>query len=369
LSGSSLEVSPITPPPALFILGPVPSIIRCWLTDAFSNEALLYAAVCSGSYVSSLGTALITKLGLEESVMHNEERPYIKLTLYLTEARLQQSSSRPVSPQPQPQLPSLKIKFLVRETAAEDDSIQIIIGSDVLRSCNADISFYEDKMSVVDDEGNRVCIRLVRPEKDSTFRYLCTGPDTAHPDFQTSHVKGKYPAGVIGQPAPAVQSTSAPASTRVSIGEADKPHLQESGDSPASVTTFSTAATATDSPRTSSARSEEAGVWGPWRRDSKPDNAAVNKASTARARTMKVLRPTKPASRVASASTPNSATSEHVEFQNSHSENILPGQPAARTSSDENRPGKVPASNPVGGASAFGWLKSSSSGNQPTRQA
>lgn len=369
LSGSSLEVSPMTPPPGLFLLGPVPSIIRCWLTDTFSNEALLYAAVCSGSYVSSLGTKMITKLGLEESVMHNEEQPYIKLPLYLTEARVQTPSSRPASPQPQ--LPSLKVKFLVRETGPEDDSIQIIIGSDVLRSCNAEISFVQDKMTIVDDEGNRVCIPLVRPEKDSVFKHLCTGPDTTVRGFQPSRVNGKPTVGFIGLHAPAAQSTSAPASTRVSIGESDeahKLHLQESGVSPICASAFSTSATATDSPHASAAKSEGAGVWGPWRRESKSDNAAANKASNARARTMKVLRPTKSSSRVASASTPTSATSEHVEFQNSHSENTPPGQPVGRRFSDENRSGKAPASNPIGGASAFGWLNSSSSGNNSTRQ-
>ena len=363
LSASSLEVSPMTPPPGLFLLGPVPSIIRCWLTTNFSNESLLYAAVCSGSFVSSLGSTLISKLGLEQSVMRNEDRPYIKLSLYLTEARLQQSSSRPASPQPEPQVPSVKIKFLVRETGPEDESIQIVIGSDVLRSSNADISFSDDKMSMVDDDGNRVCIRLVRPEKDSTFKYLCTGPDTTHKSSQFSQTNGKYSVGAIGQSTPAGhQSTSAPVSARVSIGSADethKLHLQEFNDSPNSVSTYSTSATATDQPQTTSNKPDGAGVWGPWRRESKQDAAAALKATTARARTMKVLRPS---SRVTSASTSTHATSEHHEFPSSHSENIPPGQFAGRASSDENRSGKARASNPVGGASAFGWLKSDPSG-------
>jgi len=361
LSGSSLEMSPLTPPPGLFLLGTVPSIIRCWLTDTFSHEALLYAAVCSGSYVSSLGSALIARLGLQESVMHNEEGSYIKLPLYLTEARVQQPSSRSASPQPQ--LPSLKVKFWVRETGTADDSIQIIIGSDVLRSCNAEVSFVQDKMTIVDDEGNRVCIPLVRPEKDSVFKHLCTVPDTTALAFQSLHVDGKSSVGVIGQHAPAAQqSTSTPASTRVSIGEADeahKPQLQESENSPINASTFSTSATATDSLQSSTSKSEGTGVWGSWRRESKPDNAA-NKVSTARARTMKVLRPSKPASRVASASTPSSATSDHSEFQNSHS--------ASRRSSDENRPAKAPVSNPIGGASAFGWLNPNVSGKQGPHQ-
>lgn len=360
LSASSLEVSPMTPPSGLFVLGPVPSIIRCWLTTNFSNESLLYAAVCSGSYVSSLGSTLISQLGLEQSVMHNEERPYIKLPLYLTEARLQQSSSRPASPQPEPQIPSVKIKFLVRETGPDDDSIQIIVGSDVLRSSNADISFSDDKMSMVDDDGNRVCIRLVRPEKDSTFKHLCTGPDTTHKRSQFSHTNGKCTAGVIGQSASAArQLTSAPVATRASIGSADEPHKLQESDSPNSVSTYSTSTTAADPLPTTGTQTDGPGVWGPWRRESKQETATTLKATTPRARTMKVLRPS---SRVTSVSTPTSATSEHHDFQHSQSENSLPGQSAGRVSSDESRSGKAPASNPIGGASAFGWLKSNSSG-------
>ncbi|KAJ6131282.1 hypothetical protein N7523_001742 [Penicillium sp. IBT 18751x] len=363
LSASSLEASPMTPPPGLFLLGPVPSIIRCWLTTNFSNDSLLYAAVCSGSYVSSLGSTLVSKLGLEQSVMHNEDRPYIKLSLYLTEARLQQSSSRPASPQPEPQIPSVKIKFLVRQTGPEDESIQIVIGSDVLRSSNAEISFSDDKMSMVDDDGNRVCIRLVRPERDSTFKYLCTGPDTTHKRSQSSQINGKYHVGAIGQSTSAAkQSSSAPVSARLSISSADephRPHLHDFSDSPNSGSTYHLSATATDQQQNTSTKADGGGVWGPWRRESKQDAAAALKATNARARTMKVLRPS---SRVTSASTSTHAPSDHHEYQGSHSENIPPGQSAGRASSEENRSGKAPASNPVGGASAFGWLKSGSSG-------
>lgn len=371
LMGSSVSASPLTPPPGLFLLGPVPCIIRCWMTTNFSNESLLYAAVCSGSYVSSLGTSMITKLGLEDSVMHEEDRPYIKLPLYLPEASVHQASSRSASPEPQ--LPSLKIRFLVRETDPTDDSIQIILGSDVLRAHNADILFSSDKITMSDDERNRINIPLVRPEKDSVFKLLCTVPDIPHPGLQSTHTNGQHPAGVIGQPAPVpLQSTSAPASTRVSIGEADeseKPCLSGSGDSPVSVSTSSTPATATDTQSTS-AKSEGAGVWGSWRREAKPEVTAANNKST-RGRPMKVLRPTKPTTRVgSSATTPTSATAEHGETHSTNHSETAPtsAHPTARSFFDDSRASKASAPNPIGGASAFGWLNPSSSATRATRQ-
>lgn len=356
LMGSSFTESPLIPPPGLFLLGPVPCIIRCWLTEQFSNESLLYAAVCSGSSVSSLGTSVIAKLGLEDSVMHDWDRPYIKLPLYLPEASVHQSSSRSASPESQ--LPTLKIRFLVRETNAYDESIQIVLGSDVLRAHNADIMFSQDKINMVDSERNRVSIPLVRPEKDSVFRLLCTVPDTTHPDFHANaQVNGHSSVGAVGQPSKTLhQSTSAPASTRVSVGEADeghKPRLQEPDDTPKGDTTSPTTVTSDTSIPTS--KPEAAGVWGSWRRDSKTTTTTPN--TTGRNR-MTVLRPAKASTRAGSStSTPTSATVDH-------------GEPNSQpdTHSTQTVTGKSTAPNPVGGASAFGWLNPASSAPHVTRQ-
>lgn len=361
LMSSSFTESPLIPPPGLFLLGPVPCIIRCWLTEHFSNESLLYAAICSGSYVSSLGTSVIAKLGLEESVMHDSDRPYIKLPLYLPEASIHQSSSRSASPEPQ--LPSLKIRFIVRETNPHDDSIQIVLGSDVLRAHNADILFSQDKINMVDNERNRISIPLVRPEKDSVFRLLCTVLDTTHPDFDSNaHVNGHGPVGTVGQPPKNLhQSTSAPASTRVSVGDADdahKPRLQESGDAPKGDSTSPTTVTSETSIPPS--KPEAAGVWGTWRRDSKPNTTTANTSGRNR---MTVLRPAKASSRAGSStSTPTTATVDHGEPDATHQSHAGP------RSSESNQSGKASAPNPVGGASAFGWLNSTSSATRATRQ-
>lgn len=350
MGSSSFSGSPLTNPPAgLFLLGPVPCIIRCWLTTNFSNESLLYAAVCSGSYVSSVGASLIHKLGLQAEVTQDDGQSYIKLPFYLPEASVHQSSSRPSSPEPQ--LPSLTIRFLVREANAAEDSIQIILGSDVLRTHNADILFSQDKMIMVDDERNRLSVPLVRPEKDIIFKSLWTVPDSYHME-SARQTNGHDPVGVIGK-STHQQSSSAPASARVSIGEANKPTLPTQGDSASDAGTQSTPTTASDASATPGTKPETTGVWTSWRRDSKPDPTKQDKSEK---RPMKVLRPAKAATRVNS--TP---TSEHADsLASSTSEFTRNTGQAVRSSSDGST--KPRASNPVGGASAFGWLNPATQG-------
>lgn len=295
--------SPLIPPPGLFLLGPVPCIIRCWLTTTFSNDSLLYAAVCSGSYTSTLGYPMIRKLGLEDLIMQEDDVQCIKLPLYLPEASVHQASPR--SSSPAPQVPALTIRFIVRDVDPNDPSIQIILGSDVLRSHNADVLFSQDKIIMVDDERNKISIPLVRPENDSVFKSLRTVPD----------VREQPPAngvGVIGQNR---QATSAPASARVSVIEPktdSEPKSDFEPKAPEPANDF---------------QPPGAGVWGSWRRDSKADP----NAKARRGRTMKVLRPTKSSSRATSGvATPSAPT-----------------------------PGSVingPSSNPIGGGSAFPWL-------------
>ena len=311
-----------------------------------------------------------------------EDSRFIKLPLYLPEASVHQSSSRCSSPGPQ--LPTLTIRFIVRDVDPNDQSIQIILGSDVLRSHNADILFSQDKITMTDDERHKVSIPLVRPENDSIFTSLYTAPDTscAGPTKKPQHeneqpqTNGHGSVGVIGQPAPSSlprQSTSAPASARVSIGESEddqKPSRsgvsnqipedsnaqQEPAKSPAAVLSQPSA------PGT--------GPWGSWRRDSKLDSSAATAGSKAsRGRTMKVLRPTKP-TRV------SSTTSTAPGFGNvdSSAGSLAPSQPdgsrqsnqsaSSRALAEEFRPNRQWGSNPIGGASAFGWLNSP----QPTRQ-
>ncbi|CAI7674804.1 unnamed protein product [Penicillium pancosmium] len=359
-SSSFSESGFVAPPVGLFLLGPVPGIIRCWLTMNFSNDSLLYAAVCSGSYVSSVGAPLIRKLGLEAEVTTEDGQSQIKLPFYLPDASVHQSpSSR--SSSPETHLPSLTVRFIVRETDTLDDSIQIIIGSDVLRTHNADILFSQDKITMVDDERNRLSIPLVRPEKDSVFRSLWTVSEPSHMD-PTTHTNGHQPAGVIGQPTHQ-QSSSAPASARVSISEASKP-IQQTRDSASDAGTHSTLPTAaSDTSSISGAKSE--GAWSSWRRESKPDP----KKQTNEKRPMKVLRPAKASSRVpSSTSMTTTGTADTDVLATSLPDLTRTTGQAPRSSSDGSN--KTRSSNPVGGASAFGWLNPavSASGTQAFSQ-
>ncbi|GIJ88571.1 hypothetical protein Asppvi_007495 [Aspergillus pseudoviridinutans] len=362
IMGSSVGGSPVIPPPGLFLLGPVPCVIRCWLTTNFSNDSLLYAAACSGSYASTLGYPMVQKLGLEDLVTLEDGVRFIKLPMYLPEASVHQASSRPNSPVPQ--LPTLTIRFLVRDVALNDHSIQIILGSDVLRSHNADILFSQDKIIMVDDERNKISIPLVRPEDDSVFKSLCTASDCSRLERSTRQAFEKGPTdvrsdsgvGIIGEPSRSRRSTSASTTARASTEEPDesqKTHSSGSHD-------VSPVTEAQEDPGKSTstiefqaneaAKPETAGVWSAWRRDTKMDPASSGTSKPSRGRTMKVLRPTKPSTRAPTASSGAGTDAGAA--------SASPQPTSSRASPDESRTGKQWAPNPIGGASAFGWLNS-----------
>ncbi|EAW06395.1 uncharacterized protein ACLA_080790 [Aspergillus clavatus NRRL 1] len=362
MMSSSVGGSPRIPPPGLFLLGPVPCIIRCWLSTNFSNDSLLYAAVCSGSFTSSLGYPMIEKFGLEDLVTQEDGVRCIKLPMYLPEASLQQASSRPNSPAPQ--LPTLTIRFVVRDVEPNDHSIQIILGSDVLRTHNADILFSQDKIIMVDDERNKISIPLVRPEDDSVFKSLCTAADASRfaPSARVrenglSDVNG-HAVGVIGEEGSrSRRSTSASTSVRPSIEEPDEdrksqlsePHGISAVPEPQQELSKSTA---TIDFQPGDSKSETGGAWSSWRRDSKLDSGASGASKSSRGRTMKVLRPTKSSTRVLTSSSGAGANEPPAT-------SASPQPPSSRASPDESRIGKQWAPNPIGGASAFGWLNSS----------
>ncbi|KAJ6182645.1 hypothetical protein N7485_001287 [Penicillium canescens] len=336
LGGFTSLDSPLIPPPGLFLLGPVPSIIRCWISDDFTNASLLYAAVCSGSYVSYLSFALIRNLGMEDMITHEEDVSLIKLPVYLPEALIHQASSRPGTPIHQ--VPAVTVRFVVRQVEPIDDTIQIIIGSDVLRAHNADIRFSLDKLIMVDDDRNRVSVPLVRPEKDSVFKTLCTSPSTCTQDQLGSHTNGHAAPGVIRPPPGLPQiPASASFSARLPVsedGDAQKSRIQgEYGDESTQAGARGTAAS-TQTP--AAPRTDNMPPWTSWRRETKKASKVPDK------REMKVFRTVKSNVR-AHPSAPSSTTGEITERPQAHVAN-------QSTSSDKD------ALNPVGGASAFGWL-------------
>lgn len=159
--------------PGLFILGTVPAIIRCWMNVNFKHDALLYAAVCTGSYKSFLDIRLIRKLGFEDLITTDSEGiSSVKLPVFFPEAVPHPASSR--SSSPVPQLPTITVDFQVvdQKTSEDDKAIQIFIGSDVLRERRADILFSSNSMTLYDDESSKLSIPLVRPESEAAFKSL-----------------------------------------------------------------------------------------------------------------------------------------------------------------------------------------------------
>ncbi|KAI9841054.1 MAG: hypothetical protein M1837_001025 [Sclerophora amabilis] len=196
---SGTPVDTIAPPPGLFFLGPVPSIIRCWLDENFSNDTLLYAVVCTGSYKSYIDFHLIIHLGLQDQIIREANDVKIRLPVYLPEAVVQQKPSSHSS-SPAPQLPSLTVDFAVLEqrTGSQHKQIQVFLGSDILKAHNADILLSQNSISLLGDDQSKLSVPLVRPEDEALFKNLGTKNFGALENFSTmmSHSQP------IGSPGP-----------------------------------------------------------------------------------------------------------------------------------------------------------------------
>ena len=408
LSATVLPFVPLGPPPGLFILGPVPSIIRCWLATHFSNESLLYAAVCTGSYRSTLNSDLVTRLGYQNQISTDRDgQRIIRLPVYLPEATIQTASSR--SSSPAPALPTLTTTFVVQEPHSNAEAIQILLGSDVLRTRNADIHFSLDRLTLFDDDRNKLSVPLVRPENATLFQNLQTTTAADSPleapvsessiqKNDVSKIDGKAEGTEQEQPLSEqdqqgedvkIQVSSKPAAPTPLpsvIGEeraATANGASSDGGNlikPSNELKETESLTNGASPDTPT-RSESSNIWGSWRRDSTQGNHVETAASGApsssgyqragRGRGMKVLRPTRVStSRVTSAQQPvgfDAAPSRFGENIKSRATDQNPS-PASATeksfSGDANKPplqsvtNKSRSTNPIGGASAFGWLNS-----------
>ncbi|KAL9626506.1 MAG: hypothetical protein Q9204_007248 [Flavoplaca sp. TL-2023a] len=406
------------PPPGLFILGPVPSIIRCWLNTNFSNDSLLYAAVCTGSYKSAINLGMVRHLDLQDQIQITPDgQQSIKLPVYLPEATIQQSSSR--SNSPVPQLPTLTVDFAVQNPPSEPNRLQIFLGCDVLRARNADIHFSLDRLTLFDDDRNKLSVPLVRPENAALFQNLQTNSvglsnyqdlsserkqnlnqSSAEPNAEEKPTNyASESAGVVTAVTPAPSSSTGNDQTPVDspFTSTSKPsvigqgrQLVEASDinerSPAAKD--NTDAKDTDSLANGSTpdtptRSDNSSIWGSWRRDStqgtRPDALASSTSSSSgyqragRGRGMKVLKPAK-----VNTSRSSSTIQPTGGFDSTPGRFSDVGKWPSPTTSNENQDprsstadrrfsggaksplptlaGKPSKSNPVGGASAFGWL-------------
>ena len=406
LSAAVAPFVPLGPPPGIFILGPVPSIIRCWLDTNFSNESLLYASVCTGSYKSILDLNLINRLGYQDQITNDREgQKMIKLPVYLPEATIQQSSSQ--SSSPAPSLPTLTTTFVVRDSECKTEAIQIFLGCDLLRTRNADVHFSLDRLTLFDDDRNKLSVPLVRPENATLFQSLQTtiASDSSSQSLLASvsgqaseslkmngkakevHVEQSFgKADDQPEPTPTQSSTNdtppsvAPSPSVIGEGRKAVGDRGSKGSTPsASINTdlkgseSLTNGTTPDTPT----KSESSTVWGSWRRDStqgtRADPLATGASSNSgyqragRGKNMKVLRPQK-----LNTSRATSAQQQSVGFDAAPSRfadsskldnngNQSPATDQRSFSGDARGPlqpvtNKPRSSNPIGGASAFGWL-------------
>ena len=412
LSATVPPFVPLGPPPGLFILGPVPSIIRCWLTTSFSNDSLLYAAVCTASYKSILDPNLASQLGVQENLSENRDgEKVLRLPVYLPEATIQQSSSRSASPAPQ--LPTMTVEFVVQDLGPSSDNMRIFLGCDTLRARSADIQFSLDRLTLFDDDRNKLSVPLVRPENAKLFQSLLTTnihareADTtalksSHLGLRTSNGNPRDQAAETPQTAYTVSSankaevTGEQGATPVApspsvIGEErNNSTVSRTSDEPTPTTSSSNQArgsealangTAPDTPT----KTEPSSIWGSWRRDSTQGGKTDPSSSTPTSgyqragrggRGMKILKPARLNTSRAAAPTQGSggidAAPSRLGDSARRSSQVTPVEgPETTKSAVEQRSfsgdvkpqpqsagSKTRPSNPVGGASAFPWLNS-----------
>ncbi|PBP17838.1 ubiquitin carboxyl-terminal hydrolase 19 [Diplocarpon rosae] len=343
--GGQDDDSPIEipePPPGLFILGSVPSIIRCWLTTNFSHNALLYAAVCTGAQKSTLDYSLVQDLGLADQAHKDSSgRNVIKLPVYLPEAIITQPTSR--SNSPAPQLPALSADFeitrMTQRSTSDRKKIRVFLGSDTLRAHSADILLSQNLMVLYGDDRNKLSVPFVRPEDENVFKNL----QTANVTPEKNELKATAPAFTPTESRSKGESTPDTVSSALAGGvedangtDSDKSHAAAPTDSQSSNTSASgshlnihgrasslksggvgsngsmtdsekqhmaeTPATEpepSDSATESNRREASGGIWGSWRQagsmnGSETESTSGYQRATRGGRSMKVLKPSKP---------------------------------------------------------------------------
>ncbi|PQE26652.1 ubiquitin carboxyl-terminal hydrolase 19 protein [Rutstroemia sp. NJR-2017a WRK4] len=347
------------PPPGLFVLGTVPSIIRCWLTVNFSHNALLYADICTGSQKSILEYSLVKELGLVDQVRKDPASSsyIIRLPVYLPEAIITQPTSR--SNSPAPQLPTLTADFHVvgmnqRSATDRKKTIRVFLGSDTLRAHNADILFSQNLMTLYGDDRNKLSVPFVRPEDENSFKHICTSnvppeknelkataipftPSEQRPKNDTPNKGSPSDTGTpsnekIKLPGLDIQPESTAAtlnnSSAVSTSPIHSPHptsdseagIKANGSITDSEKLHTPASSVTEAGRADATNAAEStkpsmGTWGSWRQGSTPISSENNgdspngyQRAVRGGRSMKVLKPSKSLTST-STTTPGRSTS------------------------------------------------------------
>lgn len=417
------QASPVGTPgiaPGLLMLGPVPSIVRCWLTENFRHDSMIYAAVCTGSYGSFLDQRLVDRLDLSRfdlgySIHRDGEPRKLRLRVSLPEAVTRGRSASSRSSSPAPQVPTLTVDFTVVETPVdgEDKAIQVFIGADVLQPHNADVLFSSKSITMYDDENTKISIPMVRPEDENAFRSLFISSlplkalDLGKSACPISHeevpLEGLAQSEPISRLATKTPSSAKPSPQIEANDKRDADSLlqddllpspsRQSFEQRPPLEAIDTAALAksTDSTPATARPAASPGIWSNWRRDSdKPSQSTGGswaKADTTYQRKetgIKVLRPGKLATRAFSStqtSSPSLATGQSRFFDDGKRRSSLEGgsgsEPLKRVVSTSDAKsttsstttsgsvkengsasadGKTRSSNPIGSASAFAWM-------------
>ena len=400
------------PPVSLFVLGSVPSIVRCWLTTNYAHGTLLYADLCTGAQKSTVEYSLISELQLTDEIQKGGDGAYrVRLDVYFAEAVITQHGSR--SNMREGSVPSMTVLFEVIGTeqpaqVGDGKGIRIFIGSDALRLYSADLLLSKNIMVLSGNEGERLRVPFVRPEDDAVFRHICT----ANMIPEKPRLNANAPAFVLGEAEQGTQEepeelSSEPrdkddasngacspsalqehASVQDKAAEGISGHANGDGvdrDSNESDTGNRSVSNATESSR----RESSTGIWGPWRHgpgggsdgpQRETGSLSGYQPATRGGRHMKVLKPQKSSSssaRIGASyepplpSKPSGEGRRRSQVSAGGDGGINGGNRSdtkravstsrdakARSPNRENRSGgTLPrATNPVGVASAFSWM-------------
>ncbi|KAL7909581.1 hypothetical protein GGI35DRAFT_387572 [Trichoderma velutinum] len=165
-------------PASVYVLGTVPSIVRCWLTTDYAHGTLLYADICTGSQKSTIDYSLVKELDFLSEFHRDVNGVYrARLDVYLAEAVITRHSSR--SDSAAGSVPSMSVCFEMcgsEQTKPNQVSkaVRIFIGSDALRAHAADILFSQNTMVLYSNERDRLRVPFIRPEDEEVFRHITT---------------------------------------------------------------------------------------------------------------------------------------------------------------------------------------------------
>lgn len=168
-------------PASVYVLGTVPSIVRCWLTTDYAHGTLLYADICTGSQKSTIEYSLVKELDLLSEFQRDVSGAYkARLDVYLAEAVITRHSSR--SDSAAGSVPSMSVSFEMcggsggdaAKLAQGSKPVRIFIGSDALRAHAADILFSQNTMVLYSNERDRLRVPFIRPEDEEAFRHITT---------------------------------------------------------------------------------------------------------------------------------------------------------------------------------------------------